>query len=243
MEKRFVIEGPPERVERYRPGYAVVTIDVIRATTTAITAVATGRRCFPAPSLDGARRLASILENPILAGELDGDMPTGFDINNSPAELYLRSDISRPLVLLSVYVACFRNCSSLSRELVAQGYPRIALLGAGSRGDFREEDQLCCAWIGVELARRGYAPQDRRTLEIVDRWANAQPRDCLISKSVDYLRRTGQLADLDFILNRVDDLDAAFVLQGGEIVMRMPARHASITDAAASRREGVVPFL
>src|SRR5260221_517894 len=126
MEKRFVIEGPPERVERYRPGYAVVTIDVIRATTTAITAVATGRRCFPAPSLDGARRLASILENPILAGELDGDMPTGFDMNNSPAELYLRSDISRPLVLLSssgsklicramgsdaVYVACFRNCS------------------------------------------------------------------------------------------------------------------------------------
>lgn len=252
MNKHFVIEGLPESASRYRTGYAVVTIDVIRATTTAITAVASGRRCFPAPSLEGALRLASVLENPLLAGELDGDMPSGFDMNNSPAELFLRSDISRPLVLLSssgsklmcnamgsdaVYVACFRNCSSLSRELIAQGYPRIALLGAGSRGAFREEDQLCCAWIGTELARHGYVPQDRRTSEIVNRWANASSSDCLISKSVDYLKRTGQLADLHFILNRINDLDATFVLQNGQVVMKTQAPHASVIDTALRQRD------
>lgn len=254
MDKRFVIDSLPESAARYRTGYAVVTIDVIRATTTAITAVSTGRRCFPASSLDGAFRLASILDKPILAGELDGDMPTGFDMNNSPAEIFLRSDIWRPLVLLSTsgsklmcnamgseaaYVACFRNWSSLSRELVAQGYSRIALLGAGSRGVFREEDQLCCAWIGAELARLGYAPQDQRTLEILDRWTNARSSDCLTSRSVDYLRRTGQLADLDFILKTVDDLDQVFVLQRGEVVMKTLAPHAIVTDAARCRGEGL----
>jgi 2-phosphosulfolactate phosphatase len=242
MDKRFVIDGLPESAARYRTAYAVVTIDVIRATTTAITAASTGRRCFPAPSLEGALRLASILDNPILAGELDGDMPQSFCLNNSPAALSERSDISRPLVLLSssgtklmcnamgsdaAYVACFRNCSSLSRELVAQGHPRIALLGAGTRGNFREEDQLCCAWIGAELTRCGYAPQDRTTSETLERWSNRKSSDCLISKSVDYLRRTGQLADLDFILNRVNDLDEVFVLERGEVIMKGPTPRAS----------------
>jgi len=253
MNKLFVIDGLPESAMRYRTGYAAVVIDVIRATTMAITAVAAGRHCFPAPSLDGAFWLASVLEKPILAGELDGDMPATFDMNNSPAELSLRSDIWRPLVLLSssgtklmcnamglgaVYLACFRNHSSLSQELVAQGYPRIALLGAGSRGAFREEDLLCCAWIGAELVRHGYSPEDQRTLNILEQWGNAATTDCLISKSVAYLKRTGQLADLDFIISRVDDLDKVFILRGGEVVLKTPAPHAWASDASAYQHKG-----
>lgn len=258
MNKRFIIDGLPESAMGYRTGWAVVTIDVIRATTTAITAVAAGRQCFPAPSLDGALWLASVLEKPILAGELDGDMPATFDLNNSPAELSLRSDVWRPLVLLSssgsklmcnamgsdaAYVACLRNHSSISQELVAQGYPRIALLGAGSRGALREEDLLCCAWIGAELARNGYSPEDQRTLNILERWGNARTADCLISKSVDYLKRTRQLADLDFIISRVNDLDRVFLLRGGEVMTKTPAHHSWPCDGAAHPRKGLAGHL
>ena len=42
----------------------VVAIDVIRATTTAITAVATGKRLYPAGSIEGAVRLAADLDRP-----------------------------------------------------------------------------------------------------------------------------------------------------------------------------------
>ena len=250
MNRRLVIDGLPESGTRYRTGYAVVAIDVIRATTMAITAVAAGRECFPAPSLDGALWLASALENPILAGELEGDMPATFDMNNSPAELSQRSDIERPLVLLSssgtklmcnamgsdaVYVACFRNHSSLTQELVAQGYPRIALLGAGSRGAFREEDLLCCAWIGAELVRHGYSPEDQRTLNILKQWGDARTTDCLNSKSVDYLKRTGQLADLNFIMSRVNDLDKVFILRGGEVVLKKQAPRVWADEATPLR--------
>src|SRR4051794_12108917 len=101
MSKFVTIDCFPESAARYRNGHAVVVIDVVRATTTAITAVALGRRCLPVTSLDAAHTLAGRLADPLLVGEVDGIMPKGFDINNSPAALAKRTDLHRPAVLLS----------------------------------------------------------------------------------------------------------------------------------------------
>jgi len=238
MQKTVVMDAFPESALRYRRGYAVVAIDVIRATTMAATAVAMGRRCFVVTSINHALELATRLRNPILAGEIAGDMPSGFDMNNSPAELAARTDVERPLILLSssgtqlihnarhcetVYLASFRDSRALARWLISESHPRIALIGAGSRGEFREEDQICCAWIAERLVRAGYVPQDSKTMDILNRWGHASATDCLVSRSVDYLRRTGQIADLQFILEKVDDLDLALTLRDGEIVTATPA--------------------
>ncbi len=160
-------------------------------------------------------------------------MPGGFDMNNSPAELALRTDIFRPLILLSstgtklihaarecetTYLGCFRNHASLARHLVGR-HPRVALIGAGSRGEFREEDQVCCAWIAADLMKAGYKPKDGRTVEIVERWGVALPNACVDGRSAEYLRKSGQMKDLDFILTHINDLDAAFMLEHDEIVM------------------------
>src|SRR5881394_401242 len=88
-------------MQLYAVDAAIVAIDVIRATTTAITAVSTGRKCHLAPTVHAALEIASRLPRVLLAGELGGDMPDGFDLTNSPAELAGHPDISRPLVLLS----------------------------------------------------------------------------------------------------------------------------------------------
>src|SRR5215467_5440960 len=101
IRKTVVIDCFPESVQTYRNGYAIVAVDVIRATTTALTAVALGRRCFPVPSLEAAVPLAARLTNPLLVGELGGSMPYGFDLNNSPADLEGRTDIHRPMILLA----------------------------------------------------------------------------------------------------------------------------------------------
>jgi 2-phosphosulfolactate phosphatase len=231
MPKTVAIDCFPESVSLYRTGYVIVAIDVIRATTTAITVVAAGRRCFVAPSMKGAFQLTRKLHRPLLVGELKGKIPHGFDMNNSPAELAVRSDILRPVVLLSssgtgliceagkceaAYLACFRNYSFAAR--CVRRHPRVAVIGAGSRGEFRQEDQMCCAWVAAELMKAGYEPQDRKTLEVVERWSGASPRACLKSKSVDYLAGTNQGKDLDFILAHVDDLDQAFVVRENEII-------------------------
>lgn len=158
-------------------------------------------------------------------------MPYGFDLTNSPAALARRSDISRPMVLLStsgtkvlyearqcaaVYAACLRNYAAQVRFLEAH-HPKVAVIGAGTRGQFREEDQMCCAWIAEGLMNAGYSLRGERTAKLVERWSNAPLNAFLGSKSVEYLTSTGQQSDLDFILAHIDDVSAVFALDNGEI--------------------------
>lgn len=232
MPRTVVIDSFADSVPKYRD-HAIVAVDVIRATTTAVTGVAMGRRCFPVSTLEGVVSLAQRLENPLVVGELGGNMPYGFDMTNSPAELALRADVERPMILISTsgtqvineaaqcqasYVACLRNLTAQVRYLAGR-HDKIAAIGAGSRGEFREEDQFCCARIAEGLMQAGYQAADGRTREIVARWEGAAPDAFAVSKSVEYLRRSGQLKDLDFILSHRDDLKAAFLLQNDEIVM------------------------
>jgi 2-phosphosulfolactate phosphatase len=233
MVQSVIIDCFPSSVERYRDTHAIVAIDVIRATTTAITAVTLGRRCLPVESLPMAFQTATRLTSPLLVGELGGKMPDGFDLTNSPAQLALRSDISRPAILLStsgtqlicaaavcqaVYLACFRNYASLSRYLLGR-HSRIAVIGAGSQNEFREEDQMCCALIAEQLVKGGYEAENRETLEFVERWSGAPLSACTKGKSAAYLRSSGQLNDLDFILAHVNDVNAVFKMDCDEIMM------------------------
>jgi 2-phosphosulfolactate phosphatase len=91
------------------------------------------------------------------------------------------------------------------------------VIGAGSKGEFREEDQICCAWIAAALMSRGYRPASTQTTEVAERWRNAVPAACLCSRSVDFLKRTGRMADLDFILGHIDDLRQVFEVRNGEV--------------------------
>jgi 2-phosphosulfolactate phosphatase len=233
MDRRVLIDAGPPCARRFDRDDAVVVVDVIRAMTTAVTAVAMGGRCLPVASLDAAHERARALCRPLLVGELGGDCPGGFDLSNSPAELARRTDLEeRPVVLLSssgtpllqavegagaVYPACLRNRRAVAEHLAAR-HARVAVMGAATRGQFRQEDQLCCAFIAGWLADAGFAVDDERTAELIARWSGAPPEAFLGSQSVSYLRQTGQLADLDFILRHVDDLDAVFCLRAGEIV-------------------------
>jgi 2-phosphosulfolactate phosphatase len=116
-----------------------------------------GRRCFPAPSIEAAIPLVARLDDQLLVGELGGNMPYGFHLTNNPAALALQGDVSRPTILLptpgtkvlcaaegraAVHAACLRNYTARVRSLAAR-HPKVAVIGAGTRGEFREEDQMC----------------------------------------------------------------------------------------------------
>jgi 2-phosphosulfolactate phosphatase len=237
VDNIVVIDCFPGSVAWYRSGYAVVAIDVVRATTTAITVRAMGRRCFPVPTVEAAFELATKLDDPLLVGEQNGVMPSGFDVNNSPAALAARNDIHRPAILLSSsgtrlcreasrceagFLACLRNYTSVATHLVGK-FSKVAAIGAGTRGEFREEDQMCCAWLAGSLRTFGYRPKDETTAEIIEWWRGARTDDWIKRKSAAYLRNSGQIEDLEFILDHIDDLQAAFSLRDGEVVMESTA--------------------
>ena len=205
---------------------------MIRSTTVSVTIAESGRKCFYAPTIDAALGLASELENPLLIGEVGGNMPYAFDLTNSPAEIERIEELVRPAIIVSTsgtplmyalrnwhsaYVACLRNYTATTNRIV-QRHNHVLIASAPTRGEFREEDQLCSAWIGKGLMKAGYSPEDHITAKIVDKWANASVEVCSQGKSAEYLRRTHQLKDLNYILTHVDDVNALFAIKYNEIV-------------------------
>ena len=230
MKGKIIIDCFPERASLYHGHYAVVVVDVIRATTTAVTAVSMGRRVIPASTTDEAFIKAAALDDPLLAGELGGNMPYGFHVTNSPAIIAGMTDV-RPMVLVSssgtrllmnaegsreVCVACFRNMSAVVDYMDGR-HDRIAVLGAGTRGEFRREDQAGCAWIAEKLMDRGYEAEDPRTRDYVQRWEGGNVEQIRAGRSAEYLRRSGQEHDLEFVLGHIDDLDEVPLLVDTEL--------------------------
>jgi 2-phosphosulfolactate phosphatase len=209
----------------------VVAIDVIRASTTAITAVAAGHELYPAGSIEAAVRLAADLERPILAGELGGVQPYGFDMQNSPREMADLEHQERPIILLSTsgtrlmmeaasrgvcQLACLRNARAAAEHVARSGADAV-VLGADSRGEFREEDRLCAARVGRALVSAGYRPGDRLTTQVIQRWGEAPDDAFLQGRSVRYLRETAQQRDLEFVLEHIEDLDGVFAVEAGAV--------------------------
>jgi 2-phosphosulfolactate phosphatase len=220
-----------EHLEPIAPETAIVAVDVIRATTTAVTAAALGRRLYPAGSIEAAVRLAADLHRPILAGELGGVQPYGFDLQNSPWQMTELDQSARPIILLSTsgtrliaeavqhgetYVCCLRNARAQAAYLAGQGRD-VIVLGAASRGEFRDEDRLCAARVARALVERGYEVADSSTAQVIEQFGDA-PDDVFVDgRSAAYLRDTGQERDLEFVLEHVDDLVSVFVVRQGEV--------------------------
>jgi 2-phosphosulfolactate phosphatase len=207
----------------------VIVSDVIRATTTAATAVARGNRCIPVGSVDAAHAEAANHPDPLLAGEQGGEHIDGFHLGNSPAAVdELRG---RTIILLSssgtpvlhaaravddVFVACLRN-SVATAQAAAQLSRDVVFLAACTRGEFRDEDRLLGGWIVRNLMDRGYAAADTLTAETARTWGSAEPSAMLGSPSVTFLERHGHHADLQFILTRINDLPYAIRMEKGEL--------------------------
>lgn len=229
--RRVAVDFLPESARAYDDRWAVVVVDIMRATTTAVTIVWSGRRCLPVATLESARDTAIRLRRPLLVGELGGELPEGFDLQNSPSALESYDDLERPAVLLSssgtrlfsearaaaaIYAACLRNVTAQIAHLAAHHH-QVAVIGAGTKGEFRREDQLGCARIAAGLLDAGYRADDGTSQEVIDRWRDAPVEACAGGRSAEYLRRTGQTADIDFILSHVDDVDAVFEFVDGEL--------------------------
>jgi len=232
VAKVVAIDCLAESQKQYGNETAVVVIDVIRSTTVAATVPQTGRRCFYAPTVEAAVFLTKKLYRPLLMGEVGGNMPYGFDLKNSPVDIQRYPEKSRPVILVSssgipllyslkncnsLYVACLRNYTATVNR-IALLYNRVELLGAPTRGEFREEDKLCCSWIAAGLMNAGFSCEDKKTLQLVNNWKDKSVKVCGEGNSAKYLLETRQKKDLNFILKHVNDLSYALAVKGDEIV-------------------------
>ena len=161
-----------------------VVIDVLRACTTVITALANGaRKVIPTVSAEAAAKLAGPLVDgvAIRGGERGGKMIEGFSLGNSPLEyteervrdksIVYSTTNGSPLFLKAKYARHMLVCGFVNIGVVA-GFLKehatdVEILCAGSNGRFALEDAVCAgmlvhllsedAGVGLVLSDAGVA--------------------------------------------------------------------------------------
>lgn len=144
-------------------GRTAVVIDVIRATSCIVEAMANGARAiFPTVLAEKAIKLASDLgrEDTLLCGERKGIKIEGFDLGNSPAEFTIEVVEGKQLVMSTtngtrallavehadrVLVASFLNLSAVAGALA--GVSDLLVVCAGRQDRFSLDDALCAGHL------------------------------------------------------------------------------------------------
>src|SRR5262245_55731004 len=147
--------APPGRLT----GGLAVAIDVLRAATTIVHALAAGCTCVrPCAEVDEAKELANGMRagKAILAGERGGSPIVGFDLGNSPREFTPQACKGATLVLTTTngtrailraaeadraLVAAFVNYSAICEQIRQDTRP-LHIICAGTDGEVSLEDTL-----------------------------------------------------------------------------------------------------
>jgi 2-phosphosulfolactate phosphatase len=154
-------------------GRTVVVIDVLRACSTIVTALANGARSVvPVPDMAEAGKIASNLDQRsyLLGGERDGQRIEGYHLGNSPLEYDAETVKDRTVILNTtngtsalsharqaehLVVGCLLNASVVIDFVRSTGLP-TTIVCAGWRNRVSLEDTLCAGlflyelWEGVE---------------------------------------------------------------------------------------------
>ena len=174
---RFFSTAAAAAGENYH-GATVVVIDVLRSTSTILTALEKGAaRVLPVESIETATRLVSLSDrgDKLLAGEQKGLPIEGFDLFNSPSELEREAIEGRTIILATsngtpalaaasqkagrLLVCSICNVDAVAAEISGEG--DTVIICSGNEGRLSGED-LLCAGILLGATR---PPVDRGALD------------------------------------------------------------------------------
>ncbi len=189
IERRFDAVYLPSLVQAEQlRGHAVVVIDVLRATTTIITALQNGAaEVIPCGAIEDAERLRSTLNSGLLGGERKGLKIEGFDLGNSPSE-YSPPVVDGQVIIMAttngtpamsvcgeakcVWIGGFVNAQAIVERMLNE--PLVTFLCAGTDGRITGEDVLFvgCAIERLQLAGVIGGLNDQATLAVAA-WRDA----------------------------------------------------------------------
>jgi len=150
-----------------------VVIDVLRATSSMIHALASGaERVVPVATVEEARQLKerSPAGSVVLGGERGGMQIEGFDVGNSPHEFSPEAVRGKTVVMTTtngtrailmaagaerLYVTALTNVEATARALADRGKGDIVLVTSGTQRRISWEDTLCAGAIVERLAGGG----------------------------------------------------------------------------------------
>lgn len=221
-------------------GLHVVVIDVLRASSTIVTALAAGADgVAPEADLDAAAARARA-GGALLGGEREGLPPPGFDLGNSPADYDAAACAGRPVVLCTtngtravqavrgaarVMAGALLNAEATAAALACSGARDVLLVCAGSRGRVSAEDTAAAGCIAGSLALQAaaeFSDAGRVAIAHFDAWRHDLPGLLRRSEAGRRLAAIGLGADVGDCA-RVDTLPRVVELDGGGVFREVPA--------------------
>lgn len=155
---RYLDANEPRLRER-----SVVVIDVLRATTTMVEAIANGAsHVVPVREIEEAIALYRARgEQSVLAGERNGLPIEGFELGNSPQDFTPERVQGKTVILTTsngtealyavrnsdpIFIGCMRNRKALVNRLIKEEN-NISLVCAGTQNQFSADDYYCAGAI------------------------------------------------------------------------------------------------
>jgi 2-phosphosulfolactate phosphatase len=211
-------------------GDVIVIIDVLRCSSTIITALANGAsEIIPTSTVKKAKQMKQRNPEYILAGERKGLKPKGFELGNSPGEFTRKKIYGRGIILTTtdgtkafeiakesarpVLVGGFLNAEAVGKKLYELAYRNncgVSLIACGKKGKLSIEDFMCTGRI-LEMM-----PIDELTLSdsalaalVASKGAGEKVVELVrSSEHGKYLERIGLTKDIEFCLriNRYTDV-------------------------------------
>ena len=161
---------PAELGGRGVEGKTAVVIDVLRATSCIVEAMANGAAAiFPTESVDDAMALRDSLDldRTLLCGERKGLRIGGFDLGNSPTEFTPEMITDKQLIMTTTngtqalvatrrarrtLVASLFNLSAVAQEVANDS--EVAVVCAGKEGCFSLDDTVCAGHLVLTIMER-----------------------------------------------------------------------------------------
>ena len=238
-EVRFII---PELEPSELSGVTAVVVDVVRATSTIITALANGARAvYPVSDTEEAMHLVQSLgrEDTLLCGERKGLRIEGYDLGNSPLECTPEAVRGKRLVMNTtngtrafvaaegmerVLALSFLNLTAVAEALAGEDH--VLVLCAGREDVFALEDAVCAGALLRSLEEGGAVlePDDgaRAAMELAARF-HADEDFLRSTRAGQALVDLGLEADLSWCA-RVDGVPMVPVVRERALVLPDPSR-------------------
>lgn len=200
-------------------GTVIVALDVFRATSTMITALAQGVQVIlPVASEEEAFSLKARYPRAILGGERYGERIQGFELGNSPLEYQEEQLRDTTLIFMStngtkailaakeaekIYLGSFLNALPTAQKL--RDEKDIILACAGTKGTYSLED-ACCAGYLIHLLRKLGKPEfsdsAMAALAVYETYQGNLTKNLCLSTNGRALVGRGHLPDIQYCCTR-----------------------------------------
>jgi 2-phosphosulfolactate phosphatase len=224
----------------------VVVVDVLRASSTIVTALSNGaREVIPTATVESAMKIAGSLgaDQALLGGERHGKMIPGFDLGNSPYE-YAQGKVRGKSIVFSTtngsqamvkarYAAELAICGFINMAAVAsflrEGSKDFTILCSGRSGGFSLEDTVCG---GMLIARVSEDEEAQLTdgalaaMSLYRTFGRGLLKMMRASEHGRYLEEIGLGNDIKYCAS-VDAVPVLPLLEGNVIRLRRATREAT----------------